>query len=106
MSDLDSPDLTSVILGQGVHYIESSVYSLEHKSFMLVTRILTQPGLRTLRFSEVIDFRGDAYDLDENCMASIVGIHKADEHTYVIHTDQREFMIKTLVEPELLFSES
>lgn len=105
MSRPDIIDLTSVLLGRGVHDVETFAYSPEDKSFVLTTSVLVQSGLRTLRFSEVSDFREDIYDLDETCVESIIGIHKADEQTYVIHTDQREFIFKTLAEPEFTQSE-
>lgn len=101
MSKADISDLTTALLGPGVHYIESFAYFPEAQSFVLTVSVLALPGLRTLRFSEVSDFREDIHDLDENCRESIIGIHKADEQTYFIHTDQREFMIKTPAEPKL-----
>ena len=100
MSKPDIIDLTSALLGSGIHDIKTFTYSPEEKSFVLTTTILVQSGFRILRFSEVSDFREDIYDLDETCVESILGIHKADEQTYVIHTDQREFIFKTLAEPE------
>ncbi len=100
MFNPDIIDLTSALLGPGIHDIETFTYSPEEKSFVLTTSILVLSGVRTLRFFEVSDFQEDIYDLDENCRESIIGIHKADEQTYVIHTDQREFIFKTLAEPE------
>lgn len=99
-------DLTSDLLKGAAPYMQSMKYTIEERVFVLrfFNPTYEDSPVKELCFREVFYFEDTILDYDPSCVDSLIGIHKADEQTYVIHTDQREFMIKTLIEPELTFS--
>lgn len=56
--------------------------------------------VKELCFREVYYFEDTILDYDPTCVDSLIGLHKEDEETFVICTEQREFFLKTKLEPE------
>jgi hypothetical protein len=102
MSKPDILDLTSALLKGYAPYIQSMKYVIEERMFALrfFHPAYEDSPVKELCFREVYYFEDTIFDFDPTCVDSLVGLHKKDEETFVMCTEQREFFLKTKLEPE------